>query len=148
MVPGRPPPNWSGPEKRSAMKTKKSLAVATAVTGAVAGAGAFLPATAAHAVSGGWQIKVTLGGRIQWATVSGIDRQGNYITETASNYTGQVRYSIPFEQNGIKRTFIPSQSLVFRWGGSTAGPFSVRSCRVPNNSGTMIWSGAVKGFNC
>jgi hypothetical protein len=129
------------------MKTRKALAVATAITGAAAGATVVLPTTAAHAVTGGWMIDVTMGGRISWATVSGTDRQGNYVTETASNNTGAIRYSVPFEQNGVKRTFPPPQSLVFRYGGASVGSFYF-ACPIPKGSGTMIWSAAVKTHNC
>jgi hypothetical protein len=129
------------------MEKKKALVVATAITGGVAGAAAFLPTTPAHAVTGGWQFEVTMGGRITWAAIYGTDRQDNYVSETAVNDTGQVRYSVPFEQNGVQRTFPGPQSIFFSYGGPTVGRFSYL-CPVNAGSGTQIWSAAVKTHNC
>jgi hypothetical protein len=128
-------------------KVKKTLTVATAITGVTAGATAFLPTAAAHAGTGGWVIKVTLGARIQFASAFGTDLKGSMVTEKASNYTASERFSIPFTENGVQRTFAGPQLMYFEYGGAGVSTHFV-GCPIPAGSGTMVWKATVHGFSC
>lgn len=127
-------------------RVRKALTVATAFAGAAAGATAFVP-TAAHAVTGGWQIKITLGARVSKASVCGTDAKGVFVCEQASNHTGMTRNSVPFTVNGVMKTFPGPQFLDLAYSGVTV-PFTQFDCPIAAGSGTMLWSATAKGHNC
>jgi hypothetical protein len=134
----------AGPARR---KAKKALTVATAMTGVTAGAAALLPATDAYAASGGWKIKITMGGAVTHAAFCGFDLKNQFRCESANNPTSGKIFSVPFTDGGVVRTYLPNQSVTLTYSGPSIG-FHSGTCMLPKGGGTEIWFANGSRFSC
>src|SRR5215469_3702509 len=127
------------------LEAATALTLATTPTAANGDGTAFRSAVAAYAgTTGGWQTRVTQGGRAPHASARILTVNDVSLCETASSHTGIQVDSIPVTQNGALRTF-GEHGTIFTYRGPTAHDSLRLSCQVPTGGRTMIRTPGARG---